>query len=136
LLSPTDPRSYTYLNLPVRPGDVIVIPERGEVFVHGGVEKPGAYPVTPRLTILGAVAAAGGTRFVADAGSVVLIRAGANGDKVVYQADLESIQSGEIPDIPIEPGDIIEVSYSTAKLLVSWTYSFVKAVFGVGTRAW
>src|SRR5439155_19647769 len=32
-----------YLSLPVRPGDVIMVPSGGQVLVEGWVEKPGAY---------------------------------------------------------------------------------------------
>lgn len=65
--------SQTYLTLPARPGDVIMVPGSGEVLVEGWVNKPGSYKITPRLTILGVVAAAGGPLFAADTSSVKLI---------------------------------------------------------------
>src|SRR5512146_1980808 len=43
------------LNLPIRPGDVIVVPIAGEVMVQGWVNNPGAFKITPDMTILGAV---------------------------------------------------------------------------------
>ena len=49
-----------YLSLQVRPGDVIMVPGGGQILIEGWVEKPGAYPVTPGLTVAGAVIAAGG----------------------------------------------------------------------------
>ena len=53
------------LALPVRPGDVIHVPEPGRVFVQGWVETPGAVAMTRGLTVLSAVTAAGGTRYPA-----------------------------------------------------------------------
>jgi polysaccharide export outer membrane protein len=50
-----------YLNMPALPGDIVMVPGGGEVLIQGWVEKPGAYKITSGLTILGAMAAAGGT---------------------------------------------------------------------------
>jgi polysaccharide export outer membrane protein len=62
-----------YLAVPARPGDVIMVPGSGDVLIEGWVAKPGAYKITPGLTILGAIAAAGGPLFAADMGSVKVI---------------------------------------------------------------
>ena len=123
-----------FLNLPVRPGDVIVVPERGEVFVEGAVERPGAYTVFPHMTVAGAVASAGGPRFTASTATVRVIRASGAGNNFFYQADLRGVQRGEEFDIPIEPGDIVKVQYSTPKLIVATIYDFTKAVLGFGRR--
>ena len=48
------------LNPPVRPGDVISLPPAGNVQVDGWVQKPGSYQLTRGLTLMGALAAAGG----------------------------------------------------------------------------
>ena len=40
-----------------RAGDVIIVPAAGDVTVQGWVEKPGAYSISPGLTVLGAIAA-------------------------------------------------------------------------------
>ena len=52
-----------YLSLPVRPGDTIMVPGGAQVLVEGWVDKPGAFKMTPGLTVSGAVAAAGGALF-------------------------------------------------------------------------
>src|SRR5579864_1366811 len=49
-----------YLNLPVRPGDVIVVPGGGDVMVVGWVQRPGYFKVGSGLTVMGAIGAAGG----------------------------------------------------------------------------
>lgn len=121
------------LTLPARPGDVIIVPGGGEVLVQGWVEKPASYKITPGLTVLGAVAAAGGPHFAADTSSIRVIRSGHKGDKVFFTADLEKIKAGESADLPVQEGDVIEVASSSSKLVPYGMYHFFTSVFHVGT---
>jgi polysaccharide biosynthesis/export protein len=121
-----------YLNIPARPGDVIMVPGGGEVLVQGWVGKPGAYKITPGLTILGAVAAAGGTAFPADNGSIQLIRTNNEGQKTSIVANLDAIKAGEQPDLPLREGDVIDVSSTHAKLAAYGFYRFFTSVINVG----
>lgn len=122
-----------YLALPARPGDVIMIPGSGEVLVEGWVERPGSYRITSGLTVLGAVAAAGGPMFAADTSSVRIIRTGEQGEKITYVADLEKIKHKESPDVPVEESDVIEVFSSTPKLVSYGMFRVFASVFHVGT---
>jgi hypothetical protein len=124
-----------YLSLPVRPGDVIMVPGAGQVLVQGWVEKPGAYKITPGLTALGAVAAAGGPLYPADTTAVKVIRMGKRGERTSYLADLEKIKNGEKPDIPAQEGDVIEVDSSGPKLVPYGVYRFFTSIFNVGMGA-
>jgi SLBB domain len=124
--------SQQYLPLPVRPGDVIMVPGGGEVLVQGWVDKPGAYKISPGLTLLGTIAAAGGEMFPADSGAVRLIRNGKQGEKVSYIADLDKIKQSEQPDITVQEGDVIEVTSSTPKLIPYGVYRFFTSLFHVG----
>ena len=121
-----------YLTLPTRPGDVILVPGAGQVLVEGWVEKPGSYKITSELTVLGAVAAAGGPLYPANTSAVKVIRAGKEDGKVVLLADLEKIKHGEEPDIPVRAGDVIEVSSSAAKMVPYGFYRFFASVLNVG----
>jgi len=47
-------------------------------------EKPGSYKITPGLTVVGAVAAAGGPLFPANTGAVKLIRPAREGEKMSF----------------------------------------------------
>jgi hypothetical protein len=124
--------NQTYLSLPARPGDIIMVPGGGEVFVQGWVGKPGAYKITPGLTILAAVAAAGGTVFPADNGSVELIRTNNQGEKTSFAANLDAIKAGEQPDLPLREGDVIDVSSTGPKLVAYGFYRFFTSVINVG----
>lgn len=99
------------LEIPARPGDVIVVPPKGEVLVDGWVQTPGAYKLEPGMTALGAVAAAGGALF---SNSAVVLRADKNGTKRKLPIDLAKVKSGEAPDVSLRPGDVVFVQRSAA----------------------
>ena len=121
-----------YLNMPARPGDIIIVPGGGEVFVQGWVGKPGAYKITSGLTILGAVAAAGGTVFPADNSSIELIRTNNQGQKTSFVANLDAIKTGGQPDLPLREGDVIDVSSTGPKLVAYGFYRFFTSFINVG----
>ena len=124
-----------YLNMPALPGDIVMVPGGGEVLIQGWVEKPGAYKITSGLTILGAMAAAGGTSYSADTASVELIRTNPKGHKSTFVADLDAIKSGAQPDVPLREGDVINVVSYGPKLFAYGFYRFFTSVFNVGASA-
>ncbi len=121
-----------YLSLAVRPGDVIMVPGAGQVLIEGWVERPGAYKVSPGLTVAGAVVEAGGLLFPADVGAVKVIRTDRGGSKSFIVADLERIKRGETKDITLQGGDIVEVSAQTSKLIPYGLYRFFSTIINVG----
>ncbi len=68
-------------------------------YIYGEVTKPGSYPFVNGMTVVNAVAMAGGFTYRARTGSVRIVRAGDPQRKPV-DAD---------KDTPVLPGDIIEV---------------------------
>jgi polysaccharide export outer membrane protein len=120
------------LSLPARPGDVIIVPGSGEVLVGGWVATPGSYKITPGLTVLGAVTAAGDSLYAADTHAVKVMRNGKAGESTFFIADLEKIKRGESPDIPVQDSDIIEVAASSARLVPYGFYKFFTSVFNTG----
>jgi polysaccharide biosynthesis/export protein len=127
-------KEQLYLTLPVRPGDALIIPSGGDVIVGGWVDKPGAYKLTPGLTVLGVVTAAGDTLFPADTKAVQVIRTDATGEKNIMSANLQQIARGESADIPLQEGDVIEVNPSTVKLVSYGMFNFFRSVFTIGTQ--
>ncbi len=120
-----------YLSLTARPGDVIMVPGGGQVLVEGWVEKPGSYSVFPGLTLSGVVAAAGGPMYPADVNTVKIMRSEKEGKKSFLVADLEKIKRGELADITLQGGDIVEVSSTTSKLVSYRVYSFLTTVMHI-----
>ena len=99
----------------VNPGDKVVVPKAGIVYVLGDVGRPGGYPMTNNdgtLTVLQAIAAAGGTANSAVPSKTRLIRRTSVGG---YQSDpvpFSAMQKGKKPDIPLQAGDIVYVPFS------------------------
>ena len=105
-----------YMNMPVRPGDVLIVPGGGNVMVTGWVYKPGFFQVGSGLTVLGAVGSAGGAMYAAAPSEATLIRSDATGNKVSLPINLDKIAKGEDPDIPVRANDVIDVPYSDLKI--------------------
>jgi polysaccharide export outer membrane protein len=124
-----------YLNMPARPGDIVMVPGAGEVLIQGWVAKPGSYKITPGLTLLGVVAAAGGTVFPADKASVELIRTNSQGRKSSFSANLDAIKTGEQSDLAVREGDVIDVSSTGPKLVAYGFYKFFTSIMNVGVGA-
>ena len=121
--------SARYLSMPAHAGDVIFVPELGQVLVQGWVAKPGSYPITPGLRVLGAIAAAGGSLYAADLSAVKLVRAEQNGPKQVKSIDINAI---EARDDFVADADVIDVSYSNAKIVPYGIYTAFSEIFHLG----
>jgi polysaccharide biosynthesis/export protein len=105
-----------YLNLPVRAGDTIYVPRAGSATVIGWVYSPKTIEVTPGLTVLIAVSQAGGTLFAADANNVKILRPGPGHETETLTVNLNDIREARAPDVPIQANDVIDVSYSPARI--------------------
>ncbi len=115
------------LDMPARPGDVLVVPIAGEVMVQGWVENPGAFAITPGMTILGAVSAAGGPVF---SWWAELLRTDQAGGKTITHYSLSQLQSGEAADPLVQSGDIILVEKT---LVGAVPYAFYEVFMHFGT---
>ena len=102
------PEGQRYLEMYARAGDVVIIPAAGQVTVQGWVDKPGAYNVTPGLTALGAIAAAGGANFTR---SATILRE-TDGGKLQIPLNLSKIEDGEASDVGVQSGDVVIVEKS------------------------
>lgn len=71
----------TNLNVKIRGGDMIYVPEAGSFFVDGAVRRPGKHHIRRPLSIREAVLAAGGFAPYADIGDLILIRETETGEK-------------------------------------------------------
>jgi protein involved in polysaccharide export with SLBB domain len=124
-----------YINLPMRPGDVIVVPGGGNVMVIGWVQRPGYFQVGSGLTVLGAIGAAGGPMYAANTKDITLIRSNTNGTKDAIPIDLDKISTGETTDLPVKANDVIDVPYSSVRIGPYVFYSILSRM-GIGAPAW
>ena len=100
----------------VRPGDTVVVPKAGIVYVLGDVAHPGGYVMRndSQLTVLQAIALAAGTSRTASEKRVRLVR---NVDGISQSVDLplHDMERGRAPDVPLRADDIVYVPFSLAK---------------------
>lgn len=102
-------------NISLVPGDIVYIPRADnlnqsiyKIYVEGEVKKPGVYDYQPGMTAMGACILAGGFDKYAAISRVKIIR-NENGKQEILKVNLEKVQDGRIPDIPIKPGDRIHI---------------------------
>ena len=69
-------------------------------YIIGEVTKPGEYPYTDGMTVLNAVAVAGGYTYRADDSRVFVTRENAGGEAEVQQLDTLKVQPGDVIRIP------------------------------------
>lgn len=89
---------------------------RRSVTVDGAVTRSGSYPVHGPMTLMQAVAAAGGAREDANVRRVAIFRT-ISGQRQAAAFDLQAIRRGEAKDPPVFPGDIVVVDGSSIKAL-------------------
>jgi polysaccharide export outer membrane protein len=78
-------------------------------FVLGEVAHPGSFPARGRVSVMQALALAGGPTEFADRGSIVVIRPGPDGKDARYNVNYREVVSGKAPAIELAPGDTVYV---------------------------
>jgi protein involved in polysaccharide export with SLBB domain len=126
-ISLSNPGMQKYLGMPARPRDVLIIPSAGEVAVGGWVRIPGAYKITPGMSALSAISAAGGAMF---SSSAEILRTAPDGQRLSIPVDISKVQGGEEPDVPMQSGDVVMVDRSAAGAL---PYAFYELFNKFGT---
>jgi polysaccharide export outer membrane protein len=103
-------------NVDLHPGDTVVVPKAGIVYVLGEVTRPGGYVLnsTGGITVLQVVAAAGGPTHVASAGKTRLLRRSESGFQE-QGVDLKKLLRGKAQDVPVRDQDILFVPSSAIK---------------------
>lgn len=86
------------------------------VTVDGEVKAPGLYPVVGRMTLMRAVATAGGTAEFAKLSDVVIFRE-VDGQQLVGLYNLAGIRRGNYSDPQVYANDVVIVSTSRARKL-------------------
>jgi polysaccharide export outer membrane protein len=102
------------LNIELQPKDVVNIPidQTFNVFVYGEVNTPGAisYLSSKKITLLQAIAQAGGTTEWAKKSRIVIKRKDKKtGKEMKIGVNLKNMISGKVADIVLEEGDVVIV---------------------------
>jgi polysaccharide export outer membrane protein len=112
-----NPNSALDAAIQVNPGDSVIVPKAGIVYVLGEVARPGGYTMTnndAQITVLQLIARAGGTNHSAVPSHARLIRK--RGDTHIEETlPLSAMQKGKRADVPLQPDDIVYVPFSYLK---------------------
>lgn len=127
-ISLVNPKLRRYLQMPARPYDTIIVPSAGAVTVGGWVQRPGAYPITRKMTALSAISAAGGPLF---SSSGRILRTAADGERLSIPFSISEIQNGQQMDPNVQAGDVVMVNRSVIGA-VPYTFYEIFNRFGTG----
>jgi protein involved in polysaccharide export with SLBB domain len=105
----------------LQPDDFLYFPTAAlqQVYVLGAVANPLAVPYNSSLTLAGAVAYANGTIKDAYLLNTALVRGSLSQPKIAI-VNLKGILTGQMPDIQLQPEDIIYVPFSPYRYLAKY----------------
>jgi len=102
----------THLNLRMQPGDLVYIPDSADtmVYVLGAVHRPGAYRLTPDMSVMDALATAGGPNEDGQPNEIGVYRPAR---QAVERISLQNLMGGrQRVNFALEEGDVIFVPKS------------------------
>jgi len=110
-------------NVEIMPGDTITVPRAPIIYVVGDVGRPAGLLVdNGSLTVLQALALAGGTNRTAKMGGVRIIRKGPTG-MTETRVPLKKMLEAKAPDINLQADDILFVPLSGARVAAGTGFS-------------
>jgi polysaccharide export outer membrane protein len=112
----------------VFPGDTVLVPKAGVVYVMGDVSRPGGYVMQDdaKMTVLQAIAMAAGSNKTAKEDATRLIRK-LNGNYQDSIVPLKEIEEGKRPDMELEADDVLYVPFSMTKHVLLATAGIVSS---------
>jgi polysaccharide export outer membrane protein len=133
---PNDADTALLNSILVYPGDLVVVPKAGIVYVLGDVIHPGGYVMTDdaQLTVMQVIALAAGTTKTASENHARLLRQTANGP-VDIPLSLKAMEKGTQPDLSLKPEDVIYIPYSTGKNIMLGASSILSSTGGAAIYA-
>ena len=112
----------------VLPGDTITVPRAPIIYVVGDVGRPSGFLVdNGRLTVLQALALAGGTNRTAKMGSARILRKTPTG-MTETSLQLKKMLEAKSPDVTLQADDILFVPVSGGRVLAARTFEAAMAM--------
>jgi len=120
----------------IYPGDLVIVPKAGIVYVLGDVSRPGGYVMTndAQLTVMQAIALAAGTTKTAYENRARLVRQTATGP-VEIPLPLKDMEKGRHPDLSLQADDVVFVPYSAGKNIMLGASSILSSTGGAAIYA-
>jgi polysaccharide export outer membrane protein len=115
----SNPAQALQQNVPLYPGDRVLVPRVGVVYVVGAVTHAGAYPISPNtpLTAFQAVTLAGGVGFQAARSEARIIRT-SGGKRHEIPFNLGKVMKGTAQDPIVQSDDIVYIPTSATKAAI------------------
>jgi polysaccharide export outer membrane protein len=125
-----DAQSSLSNNVQIYPGDLVMVPRAGLVYVLGDVNKPGGFVMQDngKITLLQALAQAGGASQTAAVNRAVLLRKNSDGYVKTTKLPVGKISRGEDGDVELHANDIVFVPNSRLKNAMRTTQSMVETI--------
>jgi polysaccharide export outer membrane protein len=110
-------------NIEIMPGDTITVPRAPIIYVVGDVGHPAGFLVdNGSLTVLQALALAGGTNHTAKMGGARIIRKGPTG-MTETRVPLKKMLEAKVPDVNLQADDILFVPLSGARVAAGTSFN-------------
>ena len=121
-------------NVPLAPGDRVIVATGGIVYVLGDVGRAGGYVLSrtdPQLTVVKALSLAGGFNHTAKTSAASILTQTASG--IQHQDfDIKKVLDRKQPDLELHAGDVLYIPASNAKII---GYRAIEAAFTAATEA-
>jgi polysaccharide export outer membrane protein len=111
----------------VRPGDTVLVPRAGIVYVLGAVFRPGGYLMQEdgKLNVAEALAMSGGTLLQAKTNGLRVIRRNPDGTVLDFSLSYDGIAKGSQTPLELQAQDIVYVPMSKVKAALSDATSII-----------
>jgi polysaccharide biosynthesis/export protein len=116
----TDPSRSAAADIPIFPGDTIVVARVGTIYLLGSFKTQGIVPLSSNtpLTLMQAAALGGGIAYDAKLNDLRLIRTIGN-QRTVVKLNMSKVMYGKVPDPILQPNDILFLPNSFIKSSIS-----------------
>ena len=111
----------------VRPGDTVIVPRAGVIYILGAVGRPGGYVMQEdgKLNVAEALALSGGTLLQANTKGLRVIRRNPDGTVLDFPVSYNSIVKGTQTPLQLQALDIVYVPMSKVKATLTTTQSII-----------
>jgi polysaccharide export outer membrane protein len=112
-----DPKDVNLADIPLMAGDTVIVPKVGSAFIVGQVKTPSAIPLSSNgpITVLRAIAMAGGVNYGAGLSKARIIRTTADNQHVEIMLDLKKMMYGKQQDVALVSDDILFIPTNAFK---------------------
>jgi polysaccharide biosynthesis/export protein len=115
-------------NIDIQPGDTITVPRAPVIYVVGDVGRPtGLLVDNGTLTVLQAMALAGGANRTAKLGAARIIHKGPTG-MIETKVEIKKMLEAKSPDVTLQADDILFIPVSGGKVLAGRTFEAAMAM--------